>query len=325
MTIRAEAGVGSFNQQLGSVSAAANQGAWSTSFFGNGDQLRRLSDQQCSRATKRRRRNPLYRARLHGVLQRFRRQSAARISRRQDGQSVRRNQRTRHRPHRHRHPLQLWQPAGRQRHRRVHQDVVERRRTHRRWRRARQDAAGGLLRQLSTEDFNHYVDTRSNVVDHSQTEHQKPGVRITLFDPDRHRLLRCDLSFKSARTPGRASRSTSMTCRKRRWPPIGNRRSGSSRPPISPMAGESSTPARPRATTLDPNAPGFFVEQQISPLNSSEVEHALHVGIEHRFNDVFSVFGRAASAFRTPNIDERIGASPIFDPPLPSPCPVVST
>jgi iron complex outermembrane receptor protein len=66
--------------------------------------------------------------------------------------------------------------------------------------------------------------------------------------------------------------------------------------------------------TLDPTAPGFFGESQINPLDSTETNHALHVGIEHRFNDVFSVFGRAASAFRTPNIDERIGASPIFDP-----------
>jgi iron complex outermembrane receptor protein len=68
---------------------------------------------------------------------------------------------------------------------------------------------------------------------------------------------------------------------------------------------------------LDPNAPGYFGESQISPLNTSEVNHALHIGIEHRFNDVFSVFGRAASAFRTPNIDERIGASPTFDPLVP--------
>jgi len=65
---------------------------------------------------------------------------------------------------------------------------------------------------------------------------------------------------------------------------------------------------------LNPAAPGFFGENQITPLDSTEVNHALHVGIEHRFNDVFSVFGRAASAFRTPNVDERVGASPIFDP-----------
>jgi iron complex outermembrane receptor protein len=65
---------------------------------------------------------------------------------------------------------------------------------------------------------------------------------------------------------------------------------------------------------LDPNAPGFFGQNQISPLDSSETNHALHIGIEHRFNDVFAVFARAASAFRTPNVDERVGASPFFDP-----------
>lgn len=66
--------------------------------------------------------------------------------------------------------------------------------------------------------------------------------------------------------------------------------------------------------TLDPNAPGFFGESQISPLDSTETNHALHIGLEHRFSDAFAVFGRAASAFRTPNVDERVGASPIFDP-----------
>ncbi len=69
--------------------------------------------------------------------------------------------------------------------------------------------------------------------------------------------------------------------------------------------------------TLNPNAPGYFGESQINPLDSTETNHALHIGIEHRFNEVFSVFGRAASAFRTPNIDERIGASPTFFPPVP--------
>jgi iron complex outermembrane recepter protein len=65
---------------------------------------------------------------------------------------------------------------------------------------------------------------------------------------------------------------------------------------------------------LNPVAPGFFGESQIAPLDSSQTNHALHIGFEHRFNDYFTVFGRAASAFRTPNVDERVGASPIFDP-----------
>jgi iron complex outermembrane receptor protein len=66
--------------------------------------------------------------------------------------------------------------------------------------------------------------------------------------------------------------------------------------------------------TLNMNAPNYFGELPISPLDSTETEHALHVGIEHRFNEVFSVFGRAGSSFRTPNVDERVGASPLFDP-----------
>ena len=35
--------------------------------------------------------------------------------------------------------------------------------------------------------------------------------------------------------------------------------------------------------------------------------------LEHRFNDMFSAFGRAARAFRTPNVDERVSSGPAFD------------
>lgn len=64
---------------------------------------------------------------------------------------------------------------------------------------------------------------------------------------------------------------------------------------------------------LDPTAPGYFGDAQAHPLSSNETQHALHVGIEHRFNDVFAVFARAASAFRTPNVDERVSSGPSFD------------
>jgi iron complex outermembrane receptor protein len=63
---------------------------------------------------------------------------------------------------------------------------------------------------------------------------------------------------------------------------------------------------------FDPNAPGAFDTQAI-PLDSSETQYALHLGFEHRFNDVFSVFGRAARAFRTPDVDERVASGPAFD------------
>ena len=57
----------------------------------------------------------------------------------------------------------------------------------------------------------------------------------------------------------------------------------------------------------------FFNYAQAFPLDSNETHYALHVGLEHRFNNVFSVFGRAARAFRTPNVDERVASGPAFD------------
>ena len=68
----------------------------------------------------------------------------------------------------------------------------------------------------------------------------------------------------------------------------------------------------------DPTAPGcalyFACDAQASPLNSNETQYALHTGLEHRFNDVFSVFGRAARAFRTPTVDERVSSGPFAVP-----------
>ncbi|MCW2205004.1 iron complex outermembrane receptor protein [Bradyrhizobium elkanii] len=63
----------------------------------------------------------------------------------------------------------------------------------------------------------------------------------------------------------------------------------------------------------DPNAP-FAFDAQAAPLDSNETQYALHVGVEHRLTDTFSVFGRAARAFRTPDVDERVASGPSFDP-----------
>lgn len=62
----------------------------------------------------------------------------------------------------------------------------------------------------------------------------------------------------------------------------------------------------------DPLAPSLFPPfgSQALPLDSNETNHALHIGLEHRFNNNFAVFARAAKAFRTPNVDERIGTGP---------------
>jgi iron complex outermembrane receptor protein len=63
---------------------------------------------------------------------------------------------------------------------------------------------------------------------------------------------------------------------------------------------------------FDAAAP-FAFDTQALPLDSNETQYALHVGIEHRFNNVFSAFGRAARAFRTPDVDERVATGPSFD------------
>jgi len=66
--------------------------------------------------------------------------------------------------------------------------------------------------------------------------------------------------------------------------------------------------------TFDPLASPFAFGIQGLPLRTEETQYALHAGIEHRLNDVFTLFGRAARAFRTPNVDERVASGPSFDP-----------
>ena len=64
---------------------------------------------------------------------------------------------------------------------------------------------------------------------------------------------------------------------------------------------------------FDGTAPFAFGTEAL-PLDSNETQYALHVGLEHRFNNIFSVFGRAARAFRTPTVDERVSSGPFFVP-----------
>lgn len=46
-------------------------------------------------------------------------------------------------------------------------------------------------------------------------------------------------------------------------------------------------------------------------LDKDQTNRAYHVGLEHRFTDGFAVFGRLAQSFRVPNVDERVGVSPV--------------
>lgn len=61
----------------------------------------------------------------------------------------------------------------------------------------------------------------------------------------------------------------------------------------------------------DAAAPGSFgpFDTAATPLDSVETQHALYLGFEHRFSSMFAAFGRVARSFRTPNVDERIGVN----------------
>ena len=65
--------------------------------------------------------------------------------------------------------------------------------------------------------------------------------------------------------------------------------------------------------TVNPFAPGNFGDVASLPLDQTETNHALHIGLEHRLNTNLALFGRAASAYRTPNVDERVSSGPAFD------------
>jgi iron complex outermembrane recepter protein len=61
---------------------------------------------------------------------------------------------------------------------------------------------------------------------------------------------------------------------------------------------------------FDPAAPQlFFMGPEATRLDTTEVQHALHAGFEHRPIQNLAVFGRLAHAFRTPTVDERVGVA----------------
>jgi len=64
----------------------------------------------------------------------------------------------------------------------------------------------------------------------------------------------------------------------------------------------------------DPGAPSNGSNRQGRPLDSSETQHAFHLGLEHRVSPDTTVFGRAGRSFRVPNVDERVGSAPFGTP-----------
>ncbi|MBA7468931.1 Vitamin B12 transporter BtuB [subsurface metagenome] len=65
--------------------------------------------------------------------------------------------------------------------------------------------------------------------------------------------------------------------------------------------------------TFNPLASPFAFGIGGLPLRTDENQYALHAGIEHRVTSEVTLFGRAARAFRTPNVDERVATGPSFD------------
>jgi iron complex outermembrane recepter protein len=63
--------------------------------------------------------------------------------------------------------------------------------------------------------------------------------------------------------------------------------------------------------TYDPTAPGSASPQGI-PLDDSETNYAWHLGVEHKLMSGLALTARGARSFRVPNVDERVGASPLF-------------
>ena len=222
-------------------------------------------------------------------------------------------------PPRRRHAVRLRQPAGRQRHRRLHQDAVERRRSHRRWRRAEQEYAKRVLRHgtvcVAIPSFSSTYNDAS-----LQTWSITPRLSIknSIFGMPSQILTGIDYydatfhqdrgAFKGL-APTHIYDLSQQTLAGYWQHTVG----------LLPTT-DFSYGARIQNTSLsardryDPNAPGcamfFNCGAQASPLDSNETQYALHVGLEHRFNNMFSVFGRAARAFRTPTVDERVASGP---------------
>ena len=64
--------------------------------------------------------------------------------------------------------------------------------------------------------------------------------------------------------------------------------------------------------SADPNAGFYATNPQAPPVDMREWQYAVHLGAEYRINSAFTLFGRAARAFRLPNADERVGSGNPF-------------
>ena len=321
VTMRAEAGVGSFNQRLANISAATNYGPWSTSFYGNAIKSDGYRDNNALDQKQRRRQPQLHDARPQGVPDRDRRRPEARLPRRPHRRSlasgVNELVTNRRAPPRRSTTATSRAPARRPASPRRSSNGVD------------LIVDGGVRKKDTQSGFFGTVpfarrfraSPRPMIDAHLQTWSITPrlsvknvDVRDAVADPDRHRLLRCDLQLRTGRVQGRSQpihiydlsqQIAGRLLAAYRRPVADDRfllwRQGSEHQPERAGSLQSQRARLRRVLRLQ--RPG-------APAGQQRNQYALHVGLEHRFNDVFSVFGRAARAFRTPNVDERVSSGP---------------
>ena len=306
VAIRAEGGAGSFNQRLASVSTAVNSGPWSASFYGNG-----------FKSDGYRVNNALDQRNGIGNINYTTPDLTAFLTLSGDDQKLglpggrlvdpsiglnRTRSPTAEAPARR---STTANKQGRQRHRRLHQDAVERRRPDRRRRRAGQEAAGRLLRPAPPVPLllNLCRCGSADVVADPAPEYQKPDVRNALDHSDRHRLLRRDLSLQDrGAIQGLAADSHVYDLSQQTLAGYWQQTIG-----LLPTT-DFSYGARVQNTNLtardrfDPTAPVAF-DAQANPLDSNETQYALHLGFEHRFNE--RVLGVRPRRTRVPHARRR--------------------
>ncbi len=142
---RFEGAFGSFRQREANGSFSGSSGPWSASVYGLGHEFRRLPGEQRIQAAQRRGRFPLHRSGGQRLSQPFRRRSGHRTARRPARRSQGRDEPARHQPARRDHALRLRGQAGRKHNGRHHPHAGAGRRADRRWRHAREKAAGAVL------------------------------------------------------------------------------------------------------------------------------------------------------------------------------------
>jgi len=69
---------------------------------------------------------------------------------------------------------------------------------------------------------------------------------------------------------------------------------------------------------VDPNAGFYASSPQAPPLDTKEWQYAGHIGLDYKLTSAWTIFSRAARAFRLPNADERVGAGNPFNVNLPA-------